>query len=200
MTIENALLVEAEYWNDHHPEVKIKCSPIFYSGPWDVAVLPVENFILLKNTRRHTYEGLWLPYGPGYMLKNAWVRHVLDYLKEPWTFEEMLLRATRQHPHTMSWVWNGEVFTLNAEVLVCNQRTVFLSPAEKVLLEALIQRHGRPVTRELLGKELWGENIKEDSRFLDLSISTLRKKIRGLSSQAKSNPIQAVRGCGYLLP
>lgn len=165
-----------------------------------MAVLPVEAFILLKNTHEESFDGLWLPYGPSYMFKNAWLRNILDYLKDPWTFEELLLRATRFQNKTLSWNWNENEYQLNDEILSSESGQVSLSPAESALLKALIQRHGRPVSRELLGKEVWGSAMKPDSRFLDIAISTLRKKIITITEHPLSSPIKSIRGCGYLLP
>lgn len=200
VTTSKGLLAEAEYWNENNTDISIRCNPIFFSDTWDVAVLPVENFILLKNTRRHTYRGLWLPYGPGYMLKNAWSRNILDYLKEPWDFDEMILRVTRNFTPQVSWYWENRKFILADELIIFNGTEMPLSPSECLILRALIQRQGLVVSRILLERELWGEEIKNHSRFLDITISALRKKIKHLVPDVVGNPILTVHKTGYTLP
>lgn len=72
---------------------------------------------------------------------------------------------------------------------------VQLRPKEFALLETLMRRKGRLVTRESLMAEVWGYDYFGDTKTLDVHIKRLRKKIE--ADPKKPVLIVTVRGIGY---
>lgn len=72
---------------------------------------------------------------------------------------------------------------------------VELPPKEFELLEALLRRPGRLVTRERLIDEVWGPGYVGDTRTLDVHVKRLRAKIE----EDPHRPVHlvTVRGLGY---
>jgi len=133
-------------------------------------------------------------YGPAHLLRAAWLSGAFDYLREPWSAEELFLRVRGPRPPRLKWsTGNGEL-VLDGSTLSSPERSVSLSPAETELLRLLVLRRGIPVARAVLG---WGTGCTE-GRAIDTLMGRLRTKIMAVSPAA-SVP-QAVRGVGYRLP
>jgi two-component system phosphate regulon response regulator PhoB len=69
---------------------------------------------------------------------------------------------------------------------------VELTAKEFQLLEVLMRRPGRVMTREKLLDEVWGSDIAVTSRTIDTHLKRLREKLG-----AAADLIQTVRGLGY---
>jgi len=80
------------------------------------------------------------------------------------------------------------------EVTVRGQ-TVALPPKEFELLEALLRRRGRLLTREFLIQDVWGADYFGDTRTLDVHVKRLRRKVE----EDPHRPVHlvTVRGLGY---
>jgi two-component system OmpR family response regulator len=74
--------------------------------------------------------------------------------------------------------------------------TLLLTHSELALLQALLDRAQRVVSREELGQLLRGGEPDVSGRAVDLHISRLRRKIQ---DQAESEIIRTYRGVGYML-
>ena len=70
-----------------------------------------------------------------------------------------------------------------------------LPPKEFELLETLLRRKGRLLTRDYLIEEVWGTDYFGDTKTLDVHIKRLRKKIE----DDPHHPVHlvTVRGLGY---
>jgi two-component system, OmpR family, response regulator RegX3 len=70
-----------------------------------------------------------------------------------------------------------------------------LTPKEFEVLEALLRRKGRLVTRDLLIDEVWGSDYFGDTKTLDVHVKRLRQKIE----EDPHNPahLVTIRGLGY---
>lgn len=75
-------------------------------------------------------------------------------------------------------------------------RPLLLPRRERMLLEALMRRAGRVVTRRVLEEALWDQDSEIESNTLESHVSRLRKK---LVDSAAGVQIRTVRGVGYLL-
>jgi DNA-binding response OmpR family regulator len=75
-------------------------------------------------------------------------------------------------------------------------RRIVLTRTEYGLLELLMRRAGRVVTRENLIESVWGFDSNVRSNTLDAFIRLLRDK---LDSDGGTSLIQTVRGVGYCL-
>jgi len=80
------------------------------------------------------------------------------------------------------------------EVRVGGDEVAF-PPKEFELLETLLRRKGRLLTRDYLIEEVWGTDYFGDTKTLDVHIKRLRKKIE----DDPHNPVHlvTVRGLGY---
>jgi two-component system response regulator RegX3 len=72
---------------------------------------------------------------------------------------------------------------------------VAFPPKEFELLETLLRRRGRLLTRDLLIDEVWGSDYFGDTKTLDVHVKRIRKKIE----EDPHNPVHlvTVRGLGY---
>jgi len=127
-----------------------------------------------------------------------------DYVTKPFSMRELvsrvrahLRRAGMLSPAAAEEVLRGgpvEMDVARHEVRVRGE-PVALPPKEFELLEALVRRPGRLLTRERLIDEVWGPGYVGDTRTLDVHVKRLRRKIE----EDPHRPIHlvTVRGLGY---
>jgi two-component system, OmpR family, response regulator RegX3 len=128
-----------------------------------------------------------------------------DYITKPFSMRELIARVRavlrRGTPSIESAdrptsVEAGPVAidTERHEVRVRDQ-VVELPPKEFALLEVLIRKAGKLMTRDALISQVWGEDYYGDTRTLDVHIKRLRAKIE----EDPRNPtyLRTVRGLGY---
>ncbi len=127
-----------------------------------------------------------------------------DYITKPFSMRELVARVRavlRRGPATAeeaapASVQAGPVTidTDRHEVTV-RGTTVELPPKEFALLEVLVRKAGRLMTRDALITQVWGEDYYGDTRTLDVHIKRLRSKIE----EDPRNPshLRTVRGLGY---
>jgi DNA-binding response OmpR family regulator len=82
------------------------------------------------------------------------------------------------------------------EARVRGQPTSF-PPKEFELLEALLRRKSRLLTREVLIDGVWGSDYYGDTKTLDVHVKRLRAKLEPIPSEPKF--LVTVRGLGYKL-
>lgn len=124
-----------------------------------------------------------------------------DYLTKPFASSELsarvraLLRRTgafRAHPVVVSDLTLDPV----TRQVSRGKREIDLTPKEFALLEFLMRRAGRPLTRRLIAEHVWGVHWDRRTNVIDVVISNLRKKIEWCSERPLLHP---VRGIGYLI-
>ncbi len=124
-----------------------------------------------------------------------------DYLTKPFAFDVLLARlralarrAPLQHSGTLAC---GEL-TLDPAAHTARRDGVSLAltPTEFRLLECLLRRAGRVVTRQSLIESLWGFERDVEANTLDAFIRLLRQKI---DRPGEPPMIHTVRGVGYRL-
>jgi two-component system, OmpR family, response regulator len=122
-----------------------------------------------------------------------------DYMAKPFSLQELEARVralTRRGLGTASsMIRHGPLtFDANGRVAYINDQMVDLSAREISLLEVLLQRAGRLVSKDQLVERLceWGEEVSNNA--IEVYIHRLRKKI-------EQGPIRiaTVRGLGYCL-
>lgn len=74
-------------------------------------------------------------------------------------------------------------------------RPLDLTPIEFDLLHALMQHHGRALSREQMIEQVWGYDYYGDERVVDVHVGRLRKKIE--DDPANPTAIATVWGAGY---
>ena len=75
------------------------------------------------------------------------------------------------------------------------ERHVSLGPTEFRLLERLMEKPGRVLTRAQLLDAIWGEAAGIGGRTVDVHVARLRRK---LSKRRERDPLRTVRSVGYV--
>lgn len=158
-------------------------------------VIPVELFCSLDNK---AFAAPVIAFGESKMLSMAYYAGCVDYLKSPWSIEEMYLRCKKLlNPDLITFSWGSVQFFPNEAVSPHGKEKI--SYQEYVILKILIRHLGKVVPREVFQYFLWGIP-RERSRAIDMHISLLRKKIKNLIKNIEEkNIIKTVRGMGYLM-
>jgi DNA-binding response OmpR family regulator len=124
-----------------------------------------------------------------------------DYLTKPFSFDVLTARlramARRSGMEDASTLQIADL-TLNTETHEVHRgdRALVLTRTEYVILEHLMRRAGRVVSRGDLIEAAWGIDREIESNTLDVFIFQLRSKIE---ARGASRLIQTVRGFGYTL-
>jgi len=122
-----------------------------------------------------------------------------DYVTKPFSIRELLARAKaflRRQPSRSTMVPFGECkLDLTAHKLFKNGAEVTLTAKEFQLLEFLVRRPGRALTRDQILDAVWGNDIIVNDRSVDRCVTTLRAKIER-NPRAPAH-IQTIRNIGY---
>lgn len=121
-----------------------------------------------------------------------------DYLAKPFDLPELearvraLLRRSTQSTPDLE---HGQLrFDTVGRRVFHDKRPLELSPRELALLELLLMRAGRVVSKEHMVNHLygWGEEVGDNA--IEVNVYRLRKKLEPLGCE-----IRTVRGMGYLI-
>jgi DNA-binding response OmpR family regulator len=159
----------------------------------DILVMPARVFATLSNPQREAR--VVFVYGEVAEMEAAFELGCADFLREPWSMAELLVRAGRcARPRLYI---DGVEFVLDRGILRQGERSVLLTESERRLTTLFANSAGMPLTREAIA---WALNDKKrgSSRSLDNHIASLRKKIDELYPGAGKR-IKTVRGIGYRL-
>ena len=109
-----------------------------------------------------------------------------DYVTKPFSVRELVsrvranLRRVRPQPAVQAdEIISGGPIRMDVarhEVVVRGE-VVPLPPKEFELLEALLRRRGRLLTRDFLIEEVWGADYFGDTKTLDVHVKRIRRKI-----------------------
>ena len=123
-----------------------------------------------------------------------------DYVRKPFSVEELLLRVGAILRRTQRV--DGEVLIYSCGPLKMDTdrhevtrdgELIDLSATEFRLLEMLMSRLNRLVTREQLLRDIWGMDFETETTVVDTYISYLRRKLHNEGF----TPITTVRGVGF---
>ncbi|MCK8467434.1 response regulator transcription factor [Microbacterium sp. KSW4-16] len=130
-----------------------------------------------------------------------------DYITKPFAVEELLARIralTRRVPQeeALPLVRLGDITIDLAARSVSREssdgnRQIRLTPTEWQMIDILIRNAGKLVTRQTLLTAIWGNEHIEDTGYLRLYVSQLRKKLEDTPSE----PVHIITepGMGYRL-
>ncbi len=139
--------------------------------------------------------------GPPNLLRSAFLAGCADYLRDPWSADELGLRALRlleQGLGRYSFPW-GEL-SFEGNDLRTPAGLVALTLRESQVLRQLLAARGSAVPRDALAYRAWGRPAAPGSRALDMQVASIRSKVIGAIPAAGPRFILAVRGEGYMIP
>jgi two-component system, OmpR family, response regulator RegX3 len=127
-----------------------------------------------------------------------------DYVTKPFSVRELtsrvrahLRRVRMQSPLPPEDQLGGgpvEMDVIRHEVRVDGESVAF-PPKEFELLEILLRRKGRLLTRDFLIGEVWGADYFGDTKTLDVHVKRIRRKIE--EDPHRPSHLLTVRGLGY---
>jgi two-component system, OmpR family, KDP operon response regulator KdpE len=123
-----------------------------------------------------------------------------DYVTKPFSGEELLarLRAVlrRATPSSDRLITIGDLIVdLEKRLVTIAGRAVALTPIEYDLLRVLAQNEGKLLTHPTLLREVWGPAFQEESNYLHVHVSHLRRKIE--PDPARPRYLLNQAGVGY---
>jgi DNA-binding response OmpR family regulator len=124
-----------------------------------------------------------------------------DYLTKPFSFDVFLARlrsVARRGSAPRPTLLQVDDLVLNpaSHQVTRGEHEIHLSPTEFRLLELLMRRSGRVVTRDAIVDAVWDFDHEVEENTLDTFIRLLRSKI---DREHDRKLIQTVRGVGYTL-
>ena len=124
-----------------------------------------------------------------------------DYLTKPFAFEELLARvqALLRRPREMALSPVLQIADLsldmNTHEIARADKSIELTPTEYSLLEYLMRRPNRVLSRTLIEEQVWSYHHDPSSNVVDVYIRRLRAKI---DDGFEHKLIHTKRGSGYL--
>jgi DNA-binding response OmpR family regulator len=123
-----------------------------------------------------------------------------DYLTKPFALDVFLARvraAARRGPATQPVVLRAGAISMDlaSRDVRLNDQSVTLTRTEFSILEILLRRRDRVVTREALIEGVWSHREDIESNTLDAFMKLLRSKV----DPGPQHQIQTIRGVGYIL-
>ncbi|AWM80481.1 DNA-binding response regulator [Gammaproteobacteria bacterium ESL0073] len=123
-----------------------------------------------------------------------------DYVVKPFQFEELEARLNvlnrRASGISQPVLTLGSLrLDLNRKRAFCDETPLQLTAYEYRLLEYLMQHSQQVIAKERLMEQLYKDEEERDSNVIEVLVGRLRRK---LESQCGIQPIETVRGQGYL--
>jgi DNA-binding response OmpR family regulator len=162
-------------------------------------VLPVGRLERLPAVSRPPTGGAaMIAYGPAGLMRAGFLAGCVDYLRDPWTPQELALRAEaalsrREALYEFSW---GRL-RFEEDMVRTPRGVARLTRQQAVILRALLRRRGHPVPRHALACLLGAD--AGHGRSVDVQVSAIRRRMRAADPGA-GRFIVCVRRRGYMIP
>ena len=125
---------------------------------------------------------------------------VNDYVRKPFSFDELLarIRAQLRHNDSQSTVITvGDIrMDVSARQVFRGERAIEFTAKEFSLLQYLLRNRGRVCSRTRIIENVWDIHYDTDTSVIDVYINFLRKK---LCAAGEPDVIETVRGAGYVI-
>lgn len=123
-----------------------------------------------------------------------------DFIKKPFSFEELLARVRVQlrgkQSESSRIIHRNMVMDLNTHQIFVDNQDISLTQKEFALLEFMLRNKGKVCTRSRIIEHVWDIHFDYNTSVIDVYINALRKKIDG---NADTNMITTIRGVGYII-
>jgi len=123
-----------------------------------------------------------------------------DYIKKPFSFEELLERIRVQLRNVKvseeSIVVDNIKIDLNAHQVFKDEVEIHLTQKEFELLAFLMSNKGKVCTRKEIIEQVWDIHFDYDTGVIDVFVNGIRKK---LDLDKETGFLQTIRGIGYLV-
>jgi len=122
-----------------------------------------------------------------------------DYIKKPFSFEELLarirvqLRGKNEGTNQLSHM--NLLMDLDRHQVLRDEEEVILTQKEFALLEFLLRNKGKVCTRTSIIEHVWDIHFDYDTSVIDVYINALRKKL----DSGVPGFIRTIRGVGYMI-
>jgi hypothetical protein len=137
--------------------------------------------------------------GPAALMRAAFLAGCDDYLRDPWTPQELELRAQAAISRARRrWRFPWGEASFDGDTLVLPGGRASLTRHEALILRALLRLRGAPVPRTALAYALDGTPRAAAGRAVDVHVSAIRRKVRAVMPAA-GRFITCARGLGYLI-
>jgi two-component system KDP operon response regulator KdpE len=127
-----------------------------------------------------------------------------DYVTKPFSTQELLARvraALRRSQMTLPTPSSSRLVNSNLEINFLDRRVtvageeIKLTPTEFNLLQELALHSGKVLTHTYLLNRIWGNEYRDELRYLHVFISRLRNKLR--LDKDNQQMIESISGVGY---
>lgn len=156
----------------------------------DLVVLPVSELSCVR-----VIEGsspVVIAYGEVQRMESAYLLGAVEYLVEPWSVEELRVRARR----VLGGYAGTNGIAQHRGSAVLGTRFLSLSPKERSAFDLLSRHAGRIVDRETLAHSIGisPRELRSGSRAVDMLVSRLRRTLGRYGAA-----VETIRGIGYRL-
>lgn len=157
---------------------------------YDLLIVPID----LLSQRAH--GSTTVAYGPPEHLRTAFLLSCRDYLRVPWTPDELIVRGEKALDRDVLRI-AGKTLRFDPESIEHAGRTIPLRYGEYEVLRLLARSDDGIVSRDEL-RAVFGYPA-HDSRSIDMHVSRVRRKLETLVPLHGRGMIRAIRGLGYQL-
>lgn len=121
-----------------------------------------------------------------------------DYLVKPFSYRELLARlralCRRSEPREVSNLeCQGLAYDPSSRIAKVGDQPVELTTREGAILELLLRRKGKVVSRAEIAARVWEDSADLSTNIIDVYINSIRKKI----DTPDRRRIRTIRGVGY---